>query len=134
MTASLSEQIIHSHIIFDAWEGYRVVLLVYFPGFYWFCYISSAQSCGQGFSWGCGSVVPRAPAVPKARLSPSALPRASPCTSAPRAWVPDCGILVPYPISRSHRGEAPSQPFSRGCLLRGQLSCVNLETGLSFLL
>lgn len=58
MTASLSEQIIHSHIIFEAWEGYRIVPLVYFPGFYWFCYISSAQSCGEGFSRGCGGAVP----------------------------------------------------------------------------
>lgn len=58
MTASLSEQIIHSHIIFEAWEGYRIVLLVYFPGFYCFCYISSAQSCGEEFSRGCGSTVP----------------------------------------------------------------------------
>lgn len=82
MTASLSEQIIHSHIIFEAWEGYRIVLLVYFPGFYCFCYISSAQHCGEGFNWGCGSAVPRpgdaspAPAtlVPSAGLSPSALP------------------------------------------------------------
>ena len=68
MTASLSEQIIHSHIIFEAWEGHRIVLLVYFPGFYCFCYISSAQSCGEGFSRGCGSAVPSpSDAAPTAR-------------------------------------------------------------------
>lgn len=84
MTASLSEQIIHSHIIFEAWEGYRIVLLVYFPGFYCFCYISSAQSCGEGFSWGCGSAVPSPGDAGPAPATRGPQSRAQPLCPPPR--------------------------------------------------
>lgn len=58
------------------------MLLVYFPGFYCFCYISSA---GKGLAgavavWCQALVMPpllSLPTVRRARLSPSALPGAS---------------------------------------------------------
>lgn len=101
MTASLSEQIIHSHIIFEAWEGYRIVLLVYFPGFYCFCYISSAQSCGEAFSWGCGSAVP----------SPGDAGPA-PATRGPQSWAqPLCPPLHPAP--GHHLAPHPQRPGAR---------------------
>lgn len=82
MTASLSEQIIHQHIIFEAWEGSGIMLLVYLPGFCCFRYISSAPELCQSPACGtqkcphpCPDIQQRGPGAPRGVVHtvPSAL-------------------------------------------------------------
>lgn len=82
MTASLSEQIIHQHIIFEAWEGSGIMLLVYLPGFCCFRYISSAPELCQSPACGtqkcphpCPDIQQRGPGAPRGavHMVPSAL-------------------------------------------------------------